>query len=83
MYDALNEAKRNYYTYFQQTDDSNINHVNTIKDLVATIKHYGGSVCNDAGLIKHEENKDRHHRKVGLNDNDSYHDKNCISSRFL
>ena len=36
-------------------EDSNVKHVKYIKDLVATIKHYGGDVCYDAGWIKHEK----------------------------
>ena len=60
MYDALDEVKRKYYTYFQQTEDSNTKHVKTVNDLVATIEHSGGSVCEDAGLIEHEKKKDRH-----------------------
>ena len=58
VYDALDEAKRKYYTYFQQTEDSNTKHVEAIKDLVATIEHYGGSVCDNAGLMKYERKKD-------------------------
>jgi len=58
VYDALNEAKRKYYKYFQQIDDTNTKQIKGIKDLIATIKHYGGNVCGDSGLIKHEKDKD-------------------------
>jgi len=60
VYDAIDEAKRKYYTDFQQTEDSNTKHVKTIKDLVGPIKYYGGSMCNDAGLIEHKKKSCRH-----------------------
>lgn len=58
VYDALDEAKRKYFAYYQQNEESNMRHVKNIKDLVATIEHYGGSICDDKGLIKHEKKKD-------------------------
>ena len=58
VYDALDEVKRKYYTYFQQTEDTNTKQIRAIKDLVVTIEHYGGTVCDDAGLVEHKENKD-------------------------
>ena len=58
VYDTLDEAKRKYYSYSQQFEDTNTKNVKAIKDLVATIQHYGGSICNDIGLIKHEMKKE-------------------------
>ena len=45
IYDALDESKRKYFSYYQDYSESNIKHVKNIKNLVATIEHYGGSVC--------------------------------------
>ena len=58
VYNALDEAKRKYFAYYQQNKESNMRHVKNIKDLVATIEHYGGSICDDKGLIEHEKRKD-------------------------
>jgi len=58
LYDTLDETKQKYYTYYQQTEDTNTKHVEAIKDLVAAIKHYGRNVCNDTRLIEHEQKKD-------------------------
>ena len=55
VYDALDEAKKKLYTYFQQLDELNTKHIKNIKDLVATIEHYGGSICEDPGLLAHEK----------------------------
>lgn len=58
VYNALDEAKGKYYRYYQDHAESNIKHVKNIKELVATIEHYGGDICNDSGLIKHEKRAD-------------------------
>ena len=58
IYDALDETKTKYFKYYQDYDESNIKHVKNIKDMIATIEHYGGNVCSDAGLIKYEKTVD-------------------------
>ena len=57
VYDVLYEVKRKYFPYSQQYDKPNIKHVKNIKDLIATIEHYGGSVCTDEGLLMYEKKK--------------------------
>jgi len=58
VYDELDEAKRKYFSYFQQYDESNIKHVKNTKDLIATIEHYGGSMCTDEGLLMYKKKND-------------------------
>ena len=58
VYNALDEAKTKYFKYYQDSDELNINHVKNIKDLIATIERYGGDMCSDTGLIKHEKAED-------------------------
>jgi len=58
IYDALDDPKRKYFAYYQSYEESNIKHVKNIKDLVATVEHYGGSVCEDEGLLEYEKKKD-------------------------
>ena len=58
IYNALDEAKSKYFSYHQQIEATNTKHVKTIKDLVATIEHYGGSISNDEGLLEYEKRKD-------------------------
>lgn len=55
VYDDLDEANRKYYTHFQHFDDMN---KKAIKELVATIEHYRGSVYNGIRFIKHKLKKD-------------------------
>ena len=58
IYDALDEAKRKYFSYYQEYHESNIKHVKSTKDLVATIEHYGGGVCDDEGIINYKKKND-------------------------
>ena len=43
IYDALDQAKKNYYTYKQGEDESNAQHLINFKNLVGIVEHYGGN----------------------------------------
>ena len=63
VYDAVDEAKRKYYMYVQGELDSNAKHLQTFKNIVEVVKHHGGSVFQDEGLMAYE--KGRTSRSVG------------------
>ena len=44
VYDALDEIKRRYCNCYQGDDDSNMNHIQALNDLVASIEHHGGNI---------------------------------------
>ena len=62
-YDALDEAKRRYYEYQQQDEDSNANHLINFKNLVAVVEHYGGDLFYDKAMVDYEKKSDV---KLGL-----------------
>ena len=44
IYEALDEAKKNYYLYYQGPKTSNTQHVKNLQDMVEVIEYHGGSV---------------------------------------
>lgn len=67
LYDALDEAKKRYYTYYQGEEESNQKNVKTLKDIVATIEHYGGTVGEEKGLVDHEAKNNREENRMNQN----------------
>ena len=60
IYEALDEAKRQYYTFKQQHAHMNtITFMKTLKNMVDVIEFYGGSIADDPALIKYEKNLDK------------------------
>ena len=55
VYDALDDIKRRYYDYYQGDNDSNMKHIQSLNDSVASIKHHCGNVWLDEGLLEHEK----------------------------
>ena len=55
IYEALDEAKKNYYLYYQSPQTSNAQHVNNLQDMVDIIEYHGGSVTEDKALFEHEK----------------------------
>ena len=60
IYEALDEAKKNYYLYYQGPKTSNTQHVKNLQDMVEVIKYHGGSVTDDQALAKYEESLEAH-----------------------
>ena len=55
IYEALDEAKRNFYLYYQSPLTSNVQHVKNLQDMVDIIKYHGGSITEDRALFEHEK----------------------------
>ena len=60
IYEALDEAKKNYYLYYQGLKTSNTQHVKNLQDMVEVIEYHGGSVTDDQALAKFEESLETH-----------------------
>ena len=60
QYEALDEAKKNYYLYYQGPKTSNTQHVKNIQDMVEVIEYHGGSVTDDQALVKYEKGLEAH-----------------------
>ena len=58
IYDALDQAKQNYYKYEQPDDESNARHLINFKNIVGIVEHYGGELFYDEKMIEHEMNLD-------------------------
>ena len=58
VYDALDEAKRLYYNYKQNDEDTNAKHLKNFKNLVAIVEYYGGDLFIDKALVDHEKKSD-------------------------
>ena len=54
IYEALDEAKKNYYLYFQGPKTSNTQHVKNLQEMVDIIEYHGGSVTDDNALVEYE-----------------------------
>ena len=54
IYEALDEAKKNYYHYYQGPKTSNTQHFKNLQDMVDIIEYHGGSVTDDQALIEYE-----------------------------
>lgn len=58
-YEALDEAKRQYYTYSHNNDNmAPETYVKMMKSMVDTIQYYGGSIGDDEALIHYEREVD-------------------------
>ena len=57
-HDAKDIAIRNFYTYRQPDNDSNITHTKNIKSLYDIIKHYKGEIA-DVDAVKREMELDK------------------------
>ena len=55
IYEALDEAKRNFNLYYQSPLASNVQHVKNLQDMVDIIEYHGGSVTEDRALFEHEK----------------------------
>ena len=60
IYEALDEAKKKYYHYYQGPKTSNTQHVKNLQDMVDIIKYHGGSVTDDQALIEYERSLKSH-----------------------
>ena len=60
IYEALDEAKKNYYLYFQGPKTSNTQHVKNLQGMVDIIEYHGGSVTDDKALIEYERKLEDH-----------------------
>ena len=59
VYDCLDEAKRIFYTYSQQPEDSNEQHLKSFKSNSDVVEHYGGVLYADKALIDYEKGLDK------------------------
>ena len=64
LYDTLDQAKRNYFSYRQGEDETNDQHLINFRNLVAIVEYYGGDIFFDESLIEYEKNEDN---KIGRN----------------
>ena len=60
IYEALDEAKKNYYHYYQGPRTSNTQHVKNLQDMVDIIEYHGGSVTDDQALVEYERSLENH-----------------------
>ena len=60
IYEALDEAKKNYYHYYQGPRTSNTQHVKNLQDMVDIIEYHGGSVTDDQALVDYERSLEAH-----------------------
>jgi hypothetical protein len=69
IYEALDEAKRQYYIFKQQHSHMNtITFMKTLKNIVDVIEFYGGSIADDPALIKYEKDLDKKNNVTGITD---------------
>jgi hypothetical protein len=69
IYEALDEAKRQYYIFKQQHAHMNtITFMKTLKNMVDVIEFYGGSIADDPALVKYEKNLDKTNNVTGVTD---------------
>jgi hypothetical protein len=67
IYEALDEAKRQYYIFKQQHSHMNtITFMKTLKNIVDVIEFYGGSIADDPALIKYEKDLDKKSNITGI-----------------
>lgn len=59
IYDALDEAKKQYLSYQQADDESNEHHLINFKKLTAGLTHYGGDLFMNEHMVKYEKNSDK------------------------
>ena len=58
-YEAIDEAKRQYYTYIHNNDHMDVNtYVQTMKNIWDTIVYYGGTIGEDEALINYDKELD-------------------------
>ena len=60
IYEALDEAKKNYYLYYQEPKTSNSQHVKNLQNMVEVIEYHGGSVTDDQALVRYERDLEAH-----------------------
>ena len=58
VYDALGEANTLYYSYMQETNESNAKQLRNFKSVVSAVEHLGGTMFADTMLTKMEKEKD-------------------------
>ena len=58
IYDALDGAKRAYYLYKQDENESNAMHLKNFKNLISIIEYFGGNIFEDQSLVDHEKKMD-------------------------
>ena len=58
-YEAIDEAKRQYYTFVHNNYHMDANtYVKTMKNIIDTIEYYGGTIGEDEVLMEYEKNQD-------------------------
>ena len=60
IYEALDEAKKNYYHYYQRPRISNTQLVKNLQDMVDIIEYHGGSATDDQALVEYERSLESH-----------------------
>ena len=60
IYEALDEAKKNYYHYYQGPRTSNTQHAKDLQDIIEVIEYHGGSVTDDQALVNYERDMEAH-----------------------
>ena len=58
IYDALDGAKRTYYLYKQDENESNAMHLKLFKNLVSIIEYFGGNIFENQSLVDNEKEMD-------------------------
>jgi len=59
LYDSLDEANADFYTYNQGEFDSPAQHLKNFKNLIAVVEHYGGTMFYDKRIIAYEKAMDK------------------------
>ena len=60
IYEALDEAKKNYYLYYQGPKTSNSQHVKNLQNMVEVIEYHVGSVTDDQALVRYKRDLEAH-----------------------
>ena len=54
IYNALHEAKMNFYKYHQSDDKSLADHMRNFKDLINSVEYHGGDIFYDKEMVQYE-----------------------------
>ena len=59
MYDSMDEAMHNFYTYKKGDQEDIASYLQQYKDVVEAIEKFGGDLFNNNTLVKQDKEKDK------------------------
>jgi DNA gyrase/topoisomerase IV subunit A len=81
IYEALDEAKRQYYMFRQNHQHMNtITYMKTLKNIINVIEFYGGSISDDPALIAYEKEVDSKNNISGITGKEY---ATCVHNKML